>query len=85
MVRRLMTVAERESARAVCLAGGVACNSLLRRRVAEEAEKAGLSCFAVRRELAVDNAAMIAEVGRRHLLAGLTADLSLNADPGLEL
>jgi N6-L-threonylcarbamoyladenine synthase len=60
MVDRLMTVAERESARAVCLSGGVACNSLLRRRAAEEAERAGVGFFCVSRALAVDNAAMIA-------------------------
>ena len=85
MVRRLMTVAETRGARAVCLSGGVACNSRLRRRAAEEAHRAGLGFFAVSRELAVDNAAMIAEVGRRLLLRGETAPLGLNADPGLEL
>jgi len=85
MVDRLMTVADRDSARAVCLSGGVACNSLLRRRAAEEAERAGVGFFCVSRALAVDNAAMIAEVGRRLLLAGRTAPLTLNAEPGLEL
>jgi len=85
LVDRLMTAAERARARAVCLSGGVACNSLLRRRVAEEAERRGLAMFSVRRDLAVDNAAMIAEVGRRQLLAGRRAGLDVNADPGLEL
>jgi N6-L-threonylcarbamoyladenine synthase len=82
---RLMTAAERAGAKAVCLSGGVACNSLLRRRVAEEAERRGLAMFSVRRDLAVDNAAMIAEVGRRQLLAGRRSAMDLNADPGLEL
>jgi len=41
------------------------------------------SC-AVSPSLAGDNAAMIAEVGRRKLLLGEVADLSLNADPGLD-
>jgi len=63
----------------------VACNSLLRRRVVEEAARSGMACYAVSRELAVDNAAMIAEVGRRQLLLGRTAPLSQNADPGLDL
>ncbi|HZM70993.1 MAG TPA: tRNA (adenosine(37)-N6)-threonylcarbamoyltransferase complex transferase subunit TsaD [Candidatus Cryosericum sp.] len=85
MVRRLLTVAERHGARAICLSGGVACNSLLRRRAGEEAARAGLACYAVSRELAVDNAAMIADVGRRQLLAGTTASLGVNADPGLDL
>jgi N6-L-threonylcarbamoyladenine synthase len=85
MVERLMTVAEDESARAVCLSGGVACNSLLRRRVEEEAHRLGLHAFTVSRALAVDNAAMIAEVGRLKFLRGEHAEMSLNADPGLEL
>src|SRR5262245_63695708 len=84
MVRRLMTVAEAEGARAVCLSGGVACNSRLRRRAAEEARRAGVGFYAVSRELAVDNAAMIADVGRRLLERGAHAPLDLNAEPGLE-
>ena len=85
LVDRLMTAADEAGARAVCLSGGVACNSLLRRRVAEEAERRGLAMFSVRRDLAVDNAAMIAEVGRRQLLSGRRAGVDLNAQPGLEL
>jgi N6-L-threonylcarbamoyladenine synthase len=85
MVRRLFAVAARHRARAVCLSGGVACNSLLRRRASEEAGRAGMACYAVSRDLAVDNAAMIAEVGRRQLLAGRTASLDQNAEPGLDL
>jgi N6-L-threonylcarbamoyladenine synthase len=85
MVDRLMTVAGDERARSVCLSGGVACNSLLRRRVEEEARRRGLHAFTVSRALAVDNAAMIAEVGRLKYLRGEYAPMSLNADPGLEL
>ncbi|HUD72694.1 MAG TPA: tRNA (adenosine(37)-N6)-threonylcarbamoyltransferase complex transferase subunit TsaD [Dongiaceae bacterium] len=85
MVRRLMTVADREGARALGLSGGVACNSRLRRRAAEEAERAGLELFVAGRALAVDNAAMIAAVGRRLYLAGVTAPPDLNAEPRLEL
>ncbi|MGH9798645.1 MAG: tRNA (adenosine(37)-N6)-threonylcarbamoyltransferase complex transferase subunit TsaD, partial [Candidatus Polarisedimenticolia bacterium] len=85
MVKRLMTVARREGVRSIALSGGVACNALLRRRAAEEAEKAGLRAFAVSTALAVDNAVMIAEVGRRRYLRGEHAGFGLNADPGLEL
>jgi N6-L-threonylcarbamoyladenine synthase len=84
MVKRVMAVARREQARAVCLSGGVACNSLLRARLGEEAGKAGIMSCAVSPALASDNAAMIAEVGRRQLGKGEIADLSLNADPGLD-
>ena len=84
MVKRVMTVARREGARSIGLSGGVACNSLLRARVEEEARAAGIESYAVSPSLASDNAAMIAEVGRRLYLRGETADLSVNADPGLE-
>ncbi|HKQ96874.1 MAG TPA: tRNA (adenosine(37)-N6)-threonylcarbamoyltransferase complex transferase subunit TsaD, partial [Candidatus Polarisedimenticolia bacterium] len=85
MVRRLMLVAVREGARAVGLSGGVACNSRLRRRAAEETGRAGMKLYVAGRALAVDNAAMIADVGRRQYLAGDTAPDDLNADPRLEL
>jgi len=85
MVKRVMTVARRDSARSICLSGGVACNSLLRARLAEDSAKEGLESYAVSPALACDNAAMIAEVGRRKLLRAETADWSLNAEPGLEL
>jgi N6-L-threonylcarbamoyladenine synthase len=85
LVDRAMTVARREGAVSVCLSGGVACNSLLRARVAAEAAEAGLRSFAVSPRLAVDNAAMIAEVGRRKFLRGEFAGLDQNADPNLDL
>ena len=85
MVKRVVTVARRDGARSICLSGGVACNSLLRARVAEEAGQEGFECYAVSPALACDNAAMIAEVGRRKLRRGETAEITLNADPALEL
>ncbi len=85
LVDRVMTVARREKVRSIGLSGGVACNSLLRARVAAEAEAAGLRSFVVSRSLAVDNAAMIAFAGMRRLERGEVADLAQNAEPGLEL
>jgi N6-L-threonylcarbamoyladenine synthase len=85
MIKRLMTLALKEKARSICLSGGVACNSLLRRRAAEEAKSAGLESFAVTPLLASDNAAMIAYVGTLKLRRGDVAPMSQNAEPGLEL
>ena len=85
LVGRLMTFARRERARSICLSGGVACNSLLRARVVEEASKGNYLSFAVSPQLAVDNAAMIAFVGARKLCRGEIADMTQNADPNLEL
>ena len=49
---------------AVALGGGVAANSLLRRRVAELCEREGLDLKLVPAELCTDNAAMIASAAR---------------------
>lgn len=49
---------------AIALGGGVAANSLLRRRVAELCQREGLELKLVARELCTDNAAMIASAAR---------------------
>lgn len=85
MVERVMTVARRERARSICLSGGVACNSELRSRIAAAGRAAGLRTFAVSRQLAVDNAAMIAYVGARKLRRGEIAGWSQDAEPRLEI
>lgn len=63
----------------VLLGGGVARNGRLRERFATELGGARLHVPPPR--LATDNAAMIAHVARRRLLAGEQSGLDLNADP----
>jgi N6-L-threonylcarbamoyladenine synthase len=50
-------------ARSVCLAGGVAANSVLRRRFQAACEEDGVPAFLPGRELCTDNAAMVAAAG----------------------
>ncbi len=69
----------------IALAGGVASNSALRKRMTEEAEKEGISVLYPPPVLCTDNAAMIGCAGYYGYLAGQRADLSLNAVPGLPL
>jgi len=85
MVDNTVRTARRERVSTVCLAGGVACNSLLRERMTETALREGWRFHAVSPALALDNAAMIAAVGRRRLTRGENSDLTLNADPNLSL
>lgn len=59
LVRKLLLAAELRDAPAVVLAGGVAANALLRRRLAGECERRGLELVVPPRELCTDNAAMI--------------------------
>lgn len=69
----------------IALAGGVASNSALRKRMTEEAERKGISVLYPPPVLCTDNAAMIGCAGYYGYLAGQRADLSLNAVPGLPL
>ena len=61
------------------MAGGVAANSHLRKRIAEVAKKAGIALHIPSLSLCGDNAAMIGAQGYYEYLAGHTADSSLNA------
>ncbi len=77
LVDRLLLAARREEVRAVAVAGGVACNRLLRRRLAESCRTAGLDLYLPEPRHCADNAAMIAVLGHHHLRAGRTTGRDL--------
>jgi N6-L-threonylcarbamoyladenine synthase len=83
LVENTLRAARREHVPTVCLAGGVGCNTRLRARFDSAARERGWRFHAVSPALALDNAAMIAAVGRRRLLRGESDDWKLNADPNL--
>jgi len=85
LVTRAMGAADDVGATAVCLAGGVAANSLLRRRTEDACAEAGIGAFLPSRALCTDNAAMVAAAGWWRLHHGRASDLSLGADPTLRL
>jgi N6-L-threonylcarbamoyladenine synthase len=64
LVARLRQAVERERVERVAIGGGVAANSVLRRRVEEAARELGLDVWIPPMELCTDNAAMIAGVAR---------------------
>ncbi len=69
----------------IFVAGGVACNSLLRARFAEAARNGGFEVFFPSLLLSTDNAAMIAAAGYFKLMAGERADWTLTSHASFPL
>ena len=67
------------------LAGGVASNSALRAAVGEVCADAGVQFFVPPPILCTDNAAMIGAAAYHDYIAGKFSDLSLNAEPRLQM
>ena len=85
LVTRARAAAADVGARALCLAGGVAANSLLRDRITQACADDGIGAFLPSRALCTDNAAMVAAAGHWRLTRGDRSSLDLAADPNLRL
>ncbi len=75
LVERLVKASKRYKINDISIGGGVAANSLLRSRIAEEGEKRGWRTFIPERRFTTDNAAMIAVAGYYKYIAGEFSDL----------
>jgi N6-L-threonylcarbamoyladenine synthase len=69
----------------ILLAGGVAANSALRRKITAACELARMRVYIPEPALCTDNAAMIACAGYHRLSAGFRDDLTMNAEPSLDM
>jgi N6-L-threonylcarbamoyladenine synthase len=85
LVHKTVTAAEKYGVKDIAVAGGVAANTELRRRLGEIARERGYRLFIPKMEYCTDNGAMIAMVGYFKMLEGRTSDLALSAEPNLEL
>ena len=72
-------------ARSLCIGGGVAANSVLRRRVAEACAEDGVAAVIPSPELCTDNGAMVAAAGWRRLRADGPTTLEVGVAPSLAL
>lgn len=85
LVERTIEAARYAGVRDIAIAGGVAANTELRRRMAQGADEAGFRLFIPALPYCTDNAAMVAEVGRRKFARGLYDTLEMTATANLEL
>lgn len=79
LTQKTLRAAESEGLNRIVVAGGVACNSGLRKRFAELAVDSGVEIFFPTPILCADNAAMLAVAGDFYLSLGISSDLDLNA------
>jgi N6-L-threonylcarbamoyladenine synthase len=85
LIEKTLAAARRYNVKDIAIAGGVAANSELRRRMAAAAENQGLRLYIPKFEYCTDNGAMVAMAGFLKLKEGKTSSLELTAEPSLEL
>ncbi len=86
LVKKTLRAARRLGANCITASGGVTCNSALRRELTAACERRGLRLRLCDPKLSTDNAAMIAVLAERKLLAGdAGTDLDEEIQPGWSL
>lgn len=85
LVRKARRAVAEYGAKGLCLAGGVAANSALRRRTQEVCVQDGVRAAIPSRAMCTDNAAMVAAAGWWHLVHRGPSPWSLGARPDLTL
>jgi N6-L-threonylcarbamoyladenine synthase len=86
LVKKTIRAARREGVRCITASGGVTCNRGLRAELARACKKNGFTLRLAEKNLCTDNAAMIAILAERKLLAGTSlAPLDEEIKPGWAL
>ncbi len=85
LVSKAVRTAQRHDVNRIVLAGGVAANRELRRRLSHACTRSEIALHVPRLASCTDNAAMVGYVGALKLAAGASDDLSLSPTPRTEL
>jgi N6-L-threonylcarbamoyladenine synthase len=85
LVTKARRAAATFGARAICIGGGVAANSVLRERVLDTCIADGLAAYIPSRQMCTDNAAMIGATAWYRLRTEGPTPLDVGADPNLRL
>jgi N6-L-threonylcarbamoyladenine synthase len=85
LVTKARRAADQVGAKAMCLGGGVAANSVLRERFLDACEADGRHAFVPSRAMCTDNAAMVAAAGHWRFLHDGPTGLDAGGDPNLRL
>jgi N6-L-threonylcarbamoyladenine synthase len=85
LVAKARRAARDVGAKGICLAGGVAANTLLRTRILDACDEDGMRAFLPSRAMCTDNAAMVAATGWWQLQMGPASPLDEPANPNLSL
>ena len=85
LVQKTIKASTKHKVKSVGIVGGVAANSLLRKRLDIEVRQRRMEFFLPDFQFCTDNAAMIARAGWQRLSAGIKSEMSLNAFPSLKL
>ena len=85
LVIKTLKAAQTYNVKSVGIVGGVAANSLLRKKLAVEVTQNRMDFFLPEFEFCTDNAAMIARAGAERLSTSMKSEMSLNAYPSLKL
>jgi N6-L-threonylcarbamoyladenine synthase len=85
LVEKTRRAARETGAKGICIGGGVAANSQLRRRIVEAADEEGVDSFVPSRELCTDNAAMVAAAAWWRYRSDGPTPLDAGAAPNLRL
>jgi len=85
LVTKTIKAATRYKVKSVGIVGGVAANSLLRKKLAVEVKQRKMDFFLPDLQFCTDNAAMIARAGAERLSTRIESKMNLNAYPSLKL